>query len=540
MIKTSKAVQKDTDQLEINHSRMTNVISYFMNDEMSWAEDNKSVKIIIPGEPVFTIDCHKPTVLDLKTAPKYILNAVLASAKLNKTEKEILKKKLGDQSELMEREVSSPQTFYRAIKIFDGHDKINFEVELNGRWYPSPINIRVYNSLFGSMCCISASARVADEPISWNWNVYESTFVVDGNLKKMKVSEVLKELGIRFTTKDNISSFNKKMSAAQKLSKQHGKVMDATSSVLVKNKFLWFSSLQPVALGTIKKPKVLIIEDELEANGEQRSYYDEEVWELPFVRTFSTDMKKYVYVDIEDINEHVFDTTGRDRLVLPNDMRNVLDAVFDTQADDVFGDMFRGRHGGMVILANGPSGVGKTLTAEVYSEHTSRPLYVLEMGELGTSLDSVEENLQRIFTRASRWNAILLFDEADIFLSKRGEDLDRSAIVGVFLRLLDMYEGTFFLTTNRAEVMDPAFKSRITLKLDYPELQTSSRAKIWTSLLTAAGYQIDAKTLTDDVVSEPLNGRQIRNLVRLIKVLHNNGKKITADSILGTFKYAAR
>lgn len=537
----AKPVQKNADQLEIHPTRMISAVSYFMDDEVAWADDRQSVKIHIPGETVFTIECNKPTVLDLKTAPKHILSAILANGRLTKKDREIIKNRLGDQSNLLEQEVSSPHSFFRVIKAFEGQDKINFEVELNGRWYPVPITANVYSSFFGTTCYLSAKGNIADEAQSWDWAVRDSTFVVDNKLKKLKISEVLKELGIRFTTKENISKFNTKLALAQKLSKQHGKVMDITSSILVKNKFLWFSSLQPTLLGSVKKPKTLIIEDELEANSERRpSYYDEEqIWELPFIRTFSPDMKKYVYADVEDLVEHVFDTTGRERLVLPTEMRKVLDAVFETHADDVFGDMFRGRHGGMVILANGPSGVGKTLTAEVYSEHTSRPLYVLEMGELGTSLSSVEENLQRIFTRAARWNAILLFDEADIFLSKRGEDLDRSAIVGVFLRLLDMYDGTFFLTTNRAEVMDPAFKSRITLKLDYPDLQASSRTKIWTSLLVAAGYQFDSKVLTDKITSEPLNGRQIRNLVRLLKVL-NTGKKVTSDQIFETFKFAAR
>ena len=85
--------------------------------------------------------------------------------------------------------------------------------------------------------------------------------------------------------------------------------------------------------------------------------------------------------------------------------------------------------------------MGKTLTAEVYAEQTQRPLYVLELGELGTNVRRSRRTCSRVFTRVARWNAVLQFDECEIFLAQRGEDLERSAIVGSFLRLLDYYQG---------------------------------------------------------------------------------------------------
>src|SRR5207253_9587156 len=121
------------------------------------------------------------------------------------------------------------------------------------------------------------------------------------------------------------------------------------------------------------------------------------------------------------------------RLQLPAALRGLLTRVSATPVEQLFGDLIRGKHGGLVSLACGKPGVGKTLTAEVYAETTERPLYVLELGELGTNVAQVEENLQRVFTRVARWNAVLQFDECEIFLTERGEDLERSAIVGIFL-----------------------------------------------------------------------------------------------------------
>ena len=77
-----------------------------------------------------------------------------------------------------------------------------------------------------------------------------------------------------------------------------------------------------------------------------------------------------------------------------------------------------------MILVRGSTGVGKTLTAEVVSEYVKRPLYTISIGEIGVDLSRIENNLGTIFKRASRWNAILLLDEADIFLTRRDENIE--------------------------------------------------------------------------------------------------------------------
>ena len=152
-----------------------------------------------------------------------------------------------------------------------------------------------------------------------------------------------------------------------------------------------------------------------------------------------------------------------------------------------------------------------------------RPLYVLEMGELGTTAEQVEQHLRNVFARVTRWNAVLQFDECEIFLAKRNDDLERSAIVGIFLRLLDYYQGMLFLTSNRPEVIDEAVLSRVMLRLAYPDLNLNSRREIWRNMLRAAAMQVDDETVA--AISEwKLNGRQIRNLTRLARILFPTGK----------------
>lgn len=60
------------------------------------------------------------------------------------------------------------------------------------------------------------------------------------------------------------------------------------------------------------------------------------------------------------------------------------------------------------------------------------------MGELGTTINELEDKLRNILEVACHWDAVILLDEADIFLEKRTDnDIQRNAMVGIFLRLLE-------------------------------------------------------------------------------------------------------
>ena len=83
--------------------------------------------------------------------------------------------------------------------------------------------------------------------------------------------------------------------------------------------------------------------------------------------------------------------------------------------------------------------MGKTLTAECIADLYERPLYSVTSGDIGINPTVVERNLQEIFNYAVTWNAVLLLDEADVFLAERNlENLSRNALVS----------GNLFLTNN--------------------------------------------------------------------------------------------
>ncbi|KAK6066828.1 hypothetical protein SCUP234_11884, partial [Seiridium cupressi] len=108
---------------------------------------------------------------------------------------------------------------------------------------------------------------------------------------------------------------------------------------------------------------------------------------------------------------------------------------------------------------------GKTLTAERVAEITEKPLYPVTCGDVGTKAEAVETYLESVFHLGKLWGCIVLLDEADAFLEQSSlENQDRTALVPVFLRVLEYYEGILILTSNRVGIFDEAFKSRIQLE----------------------------------------------------------------------------
>lgn len=71
------------------------------------------------------------------------------------------------------------------------------------------------------------------------------------------------------------------------------------------------------------------------------------------------------------------------------------------------------------MLLSGEPGVGKTLTAESVAEEMHQPLYSMSAGELGETAAEVEDALDLVLEIATKWNAVLLLDECDMFLEAR-------------------------------------------------------------------------------------------------------------------------
>ena len=147
---------------------------------------------------------------------------------------------------------------------------------------------------------------------------------------------------------------------------------------------------------------------------------------------------------------------------------------------------------------------------------------MVSSGDLGTESSKLDERLSCILDMASTSKAVLLIDEADIFLERRSlHDLERNSLVSIFLRVLEYYEGILFLTSNRVNTFDDAFKSRIHVPLKYNDLTISSRKKIWKNFLSkleGANVEMDEKGY-ESLAQAEINGRQIKNVIRTAKSL---------------------
>lgn len=239
----------------------------------------------------------------------------------------------------------------------------------------------------------------------------------------------------------------------------------------------------------------------------------------PYVKVF--DLAKHVYAVIHTSNLKAYDYNPDmiDKLILPPERKDLV-SILVTGADMQMEDIVRGKTGGIIVICTGPPGTGKTLTAEVFSEQIKRPLYCVQCSQLGTSEKALEESLNTVLSRASRWRAILLIDEADVYTHERGEDIHQNAIVGVFLRVLEHFRGVLFMTSNRDTIIDDAIMSRATawIRYDYPDAELM--ASIWRVL--ADNYEVP---LTDKDIAElcktfsKISGRTIKSLLRLGRLL---------------------
>jgi len=158
------------------------------------------------------------------------------------------------------------------------------------------------------------------------------------------------------------------------------------------------------------------------------------------------------------------------------------------------------------------------LTAESVAEFAEKPLYRVTCGDIGTEAESVEKYMESVLLIGTIWECVVLLDEADVFLEERQvTDLARNALVSIFLRVLEYYDGILILTTNRVGTFDEAFKSRIQLVVHYPALNEEGRYEIWLNfinVLKEKNVDMDFEELSRKarvLARFSFNGRQIRN-----------------------------
>jgi hypothetical protein len=251
---------------------------------------------------------------------------------------------------------------------------------------------------------------------------------------------------------------------------------------------------------------------------------------------FHLELHQHLWVHVDDVQPYVYQPELKDKLVLPPEQTELID-ILTAEMDVLQEDVVAGKSGGTTVLCAGPPGVGKTLTAEVYAEVTSRPLYRVHSGQLGLSVSAMEAALKEALTRAQRWGAVMLIDEADVYIKKRSDDITANAVVGVFLRVLEYFDGLLFLTTNRIDDIDEAIVSRCIALIRYHAPDVAARERIWGVMAAQFGLDLSAAMLKDLAVTYPqASGRDIKGLTKLVAKFCQHK---TLEPTLGVFARCA-
>jgi hypothetical protein len=231
---------------------------------------------------------------------------------------------------------------------------------------------------------------------------------------------------------------------------------------------------------------------------------------------FHLELHQHLWVHTDDIAPYVYDPDLKHKLVLPSEQTELID-ILTAEMDVLQDDVVKGKGGGTTVLCAGPPGVGKTLTAEVYAEVTGRPLYRVHSGQLGLSVAAMESALKEALTRAQRWGAVMLIDEADVYIRQRSDDMTANAVVGVFLRVLEYFDGLLFLTTNRIDDIDEAIVSRCIALIRYHAPDQLARERIWKVMSEQFALTLAPELITQLAQRFPqASGRDIKGLAKLV------------------------
>ncbi|KAJ4044544.1 hypothetical protein NW761_008545 [Fusarium oxysporum] len=309
-----------------------------------------------------------------------------------------------------------------------------------------------------------------------------------------------------------------------------------------------YKYMHPKAAGKEKEfnPKVIDTIDPHNADHVELSSRNNFFMCLPTtIIGFNMHKKEWVTLDVHTLREVKWNNQAFDHLVISQVTKELIKAVVINQlGNKANADLIHGKGNGLFMLLHGGPGTGKTLTAESVAEIAKRPLYRVTCGDIGTKAEDVEKYLEVVLYLGKTWGCVVLLDEADVFLEQRSlVNLERNALVSVFLRVLEYYDGILILTSNRVGIFDDAFRSRIQLSLRYKNLGQAERYQIWENFLKhldhfqqtvqselnsqsqqflLIGYGMDISDLRkhlSELSQVDLNGREIRNALSIARQL---------------------
>lgn len=212
-------------------------------------------------------------------------------------------------------------------------------------------------------------------------------------------------------------------------------------------------------------------------------------------------------------------TARFDDLVLPEETREALEEIVarvrhrgTVLRDWGMADKLGGPRG-VSALFSGEPGTGKTMAARIVAAELGLDLYQIDVSRIVSKwIGETEKNLAQVFDAAEAGHALLLFDEADSLFAKRTEvksSVDRYANMEVnfLLTRIERFDGIAILTTNLDASIDPAFRRRLTFRVEFPLPTEEERGQLWRKLIP------DGVDVRDLARTFEMSGAYIRNSV---------------------------
>ena len=174
---------------------------------------------------------------------------------------------------------------------------------------------------------------------------------------------------------------------------------------------------------------------------------------------------------------------------------------------------------GVCALFYGPPGTGKTMAARVLANELGIDLYRIDLSRMVSKyVGETQKNITQLFERAKNMDAILFFDEADAFFSKRTEvsdanDRNSNSEVAHLLQKLEEYEGISILATNLKDNIDDAFKRRFKYMVHFQLPAAEERRALWKKMLPDAAPREQDINLDYFADKFELSGSEIKEVM---------------------------
>lgn len=175
---------------------------------------------------------------------------------------------------------------------------------------------------------------------------------------------------------------------------------------------------------------------------------------------------------------------------------------------------------GVTALFYGQSGTGKTFSALAVAHELQSQVLCIDLSRVMSKyIGETEKHLDAVFRDATQCGAVLLIDEADTLLGKRGEIKDAhdrySAMeVSFLLQRIEAYDGVAIFTTNARQNIDPAFVRRLGFIIEFPRPDAEAREKIWRFCLPDGSHELDDGTFRQLARKIDMTGGHIRQITK--------------------------